>query len=238
MTYDPMEVEEYRCLTIQIQADLQRVFQTLSFIAIASAAIIGYGFTSGNPFVFLAPFLILIPGSFLMYSYTDEVIFSGAYIKTKIEDKNPGIRWESMLWKCRQMSELKCKKDNGKKGIGYMCRTANAGSKGYVMILSGFAVLYVSLFIYSYQRFDPIMVVAIVFLLSLQFWINIKHLMLCSPQGERKYMELFAQPDYREVFAPFERKEKEVCSTGTTASQQISSTAGGAPPHESTAPSR
>ena len=90
MVNSEMEVEEYKNLMQRIDDNMKNIFNILNFITVSSAALIGYGFASNNQLVFLTPFLILIPGSYLIFSNMSNVLYSGAYIKYKVEPINPG----------------------------------------------------------------------------------------------------------------------------------------------------
>jgi hypothetical protein len=84
---------------------LKNVFSMASFISLASAALMGYGFTSNQPYVFLAPFLVLIPGSFLVKESMSNLIYMGAYISHKIESGEKGIRFSTYYHENRKMRE-------------------------------------------------------------------------------------------------------------------------------------
>lgn len=104
-----MAIEEYKNLMQRINDDMKNVINILNFITAGSAALIGYGFNSNNPFVFLTPFLILIPGSYLIFANMSDVLYSGAYITYKIESINPGIEYETYYLKFRKLRENKKK---------------------------------------------------------------------------------------------------------------------------------
>jgi hypothetical protein len=186
--------EEYKNLMNRLHDDLKSISTILSFIGVTSAAIVGWGFTSNNPIVFLAPFLILIPCSYLILSNMQEVLFMGAYISLNIEPNNQNIKWERFFYEFRKLREEKVRK-KGTRFLFY--KYAPSDSRAYFFILTGYNILYVGLFFASANNVNLSVYIIAIFLAVIQFLINIQILKVFTSENEGKYYKFFKEINER-----------------------------------------
>jgi hypothetical protein len=98
-----IKVEEYKSLRTSIDMHLKHILQILAFMVAATSALLGYGFSSKEAFVFLTPLLIILSCTYLIRTQMEEVLRKGAYIMIKCEQNYIG--WESTLYELRQSPE-------------------------------------------------------------------------------------------------------------------------------------
>jgi hypothetical protein len=97
------KVEEYKSLRSSIDMHLKLILEILAFMIAATSALLGYGFSSGVPLVFLTPLPIILSYAYLVRTQMEEVLKKGAYILIKYGQNHIG--WESTLYELRKSSK-------------------------------------------------------------------------------------------------------------------------------------
>ena len=100
MSQMDIKVEEYKSLRSSIDVHLKLILEILAFMVAATSALLGYGFSSGVPLVFLTPLPIILSCAYLIRTQMEEVLGKGAYIMIKYEQDHIG--WESTLYELRR----------------------------------------------------------------------------------------------------------------------------------------
>lgn len=100
MSQRDIEVEEYKLLHSSIDMHMKLIPEILAFMVAATGALLGYGFSSGVPLVFLTPLPIILSCAYLIRTQMEEVLGKGAYIMIKYEQDHIG--WESTLYELRR----------------------------------------------------------------------------------------------------------------------------------------
>lgn len=90
-------IEEYKQLKSEIM-DWSRVRnQFISITLTASAALFAYGFSTKNPYIFLAPLLIQVPCLFICLAERSAILTISGYIQHVIEHQIPTLNWETLI---------------------------------------------------------------------------------------------------------------------------------------------
>lgn len=100
MSQMDIKVEEYKSLRSSIDVHLKHILEILAFMVAATSALLGYGFSSGVPLVFLTPLPIILSCAYLIRTQMEEVLGKGSYIMIKYEQDHIG--WESTLYELRR----------------------------------------------------------------------------------------------------------------------------------------
>ncbi len=187
MSENEMEAAEYRYIMSRLQDDVKTLFQIISFLTLSSGVLIGLGVNSKEPFIFLTPFLILIPGTLLMLSNMNEILYMGAYIKHRFESKYSGIRWETYYYIYRDMRERNAN------GLNFYKRWAS-DARGYFFIINCLSLLSVGLFIF-YRNFEIYSIIFGVFCFSFELIYSVKMLSVYTTSQEEVYLTLFKKID-------------------------------------------
>jgi len=112
MNPEDLEIEEYRSLRNSIDMHMKLIPEIFTIMVAATTALLGYGISSKSAEVFLLPLLIIWPCAVLILAQMSEVMFKGAYLKKRYEQRFLG--WESTLFRYRQLREKKQKPLFGK----------------------------------------------------------------------------------------------------------------------------
>lgn len=100
MSQRDIKAEEYKSLRSSVDMHMKLIPQIIAFMVAATSALLGYGFSSGVPWVFLTPLLIILSCAYLIQTQMGEVLRKGAYIMIKYELDYIG--WESTLYTLRR----------------------------------------------------------------------------------------------------------------------------------------
>jgi len=93
---------EYEVLYDEIRSNSQICASVFTISMTVTAALIGYGLSSVEAGVFLAPFAMLIPSLYLISSQFESTIKNATYIAVIIESKADSVNWEGDWLALRQ----------------------------------------------------------------------------------------------------------------------------------------
>ena len=182
MSQKDIEVEEYKSLRSSIDMHLKLIPEILAFMVAATSALLGYGFSTKNAFVFLTPLLVILPCAYLIQSQMNEVLRKGAYIMKQYEQEDQ--LWESTLYKYRQ------EREKGKKSI---LRKAAGDSLAIVSIIDSLAFLCLSGFVYLYFGLKNLLVLvvlgSIVIFVVILIFLNIRILEAYTSEKEKDFLD-------------------------------------------------
>ena len=184
MSQKDIEVEEYKSLRSSIDMHLKLIPEILAFMVAATSALLGYGFSTKNAFVFLTPLLVILPCAYLIQSQMKEVLRKGAYIMKQYEQEDQ--LWESTLYKYRQTREKGKKSFLGK---------AAGDSLAIIFIIDSLSFLCFLGFIYLYFGLKNLVVLAvlggIVILVVILIFLNIRILEAYTSEKEKDFLDDF-----------------------------------------------
>jgi len=148
---------EYQTLREEIRNDVDRQFNMVSFALTVTAALIGYGLTSGNALVFLVPLLMLALTLILLVRNIYSILRIASYIRLFIELEEKDLKWETYIRQFRTTAERSRK---------YSIHVRyTLPSYGLVLLVTGWICIVLSLFYAKdYQLVVPI-VIAVLWLL-------------------------------------------------------------------------
>lgn len=95
------ELKEYETLRDEILFYLRTVARLLMFSVVAVGAIFGYGLQAKNGYVFLIGPLVVMACLRQSISYFTSVVRIATYIRCVLEDRVPGLNWETAMFKIR-----------------------------------------------------------------------------------------------------------------------------------------
>lgn len=87
---------EYEALRAEILLSLQTVKNYRTFLYSAVAALLAFAFEKENPFMFLIPFVVIIPLHLLSMHQIDSALRIGSYIYVFLENGEE-VHWETRL---------------------------------------------------------------------------------------------------------------------------------------------
>ncbi len=104
------KIEEYRQLYREIHSNSDKIAFALGVIYSGTSGIITYGlnnYKESSEFMFLSPFLLIIPLTFFINSQINSTVRIAAYLKVFHEDRDSGIYWEHRLGIFKSPEKLK-----------------------------------------------------------------------------------------------------------------------------------
>jgi hypothetical protein len=167
MEPDDFEIEEYRSLRNSIDMHMKLIPEIFTIMIAASSALLGVGFKYQLFLLFLLPVLTILAFSSLILAQMNEIMFKGAYIKRRYEEKIFGL--ESTLFTLRGI--------NGKEKK-VLARAAE-DAQAFVLIIdilliicfSGFSLFLNLDFILSIIGANQVLLLYIIIVFLLFIWI-------------------------------------------------------------------
>ena len=94
---------EYNALREEINNTDNHQQTMFMFTFTAVGAIASFALQQGDPLIVLFAFVMLLPATAIIHSYTVRLIRISAYIKVCLESEIEGLNWESRLseWRCK-----------------------------------------------------------------------------------------------------------------------------------------
>lgn len=87
---------EYEALREEIILSLQTIKDYRNILYSAVAALLAFAFDNGNSFIFLVPFVVIIPLHILSMHQVDSMLRIGAYIYVFLEEGEE-VHWETRI---------------------------------------------------------------------------------------------------------------------------------------------
>lgn len=97
------QIEEYRSLRTEILEVSGRQLTILTVTFTATAALIGIGIQSQQPFVVLASLIALTFAGIEMVSHAYSIMRIASYIRSRIESEIPELNWETSMHDLRKL---------------------------------------------------------------------------------------------------------------------------------------
>ncbi len=98
---------EYEALRDEILQRQKIVNELLTYSIISTGALLGYGFTVQQGYIFLVSFAILIPLSYAVKKESDTILVIATYIYAVIERRELGFSWETFRYRLRKVESQK-----------------------------------------------------------------------------------------------------------------------------------
>ncbi len=176
--------KEYNTLRAEILQNSNGQFSMVSFAITVTVALIGYGFTNNNSFIFLAPLLVLALVLIHLIRNIYSMLRIASYIRMFIECEADGLKWETYMHRFRA-------KTSNQKQFSHIQHTLP--SYELLLFITGWICILLSLlYAKEYQLIVPIVVGILWFL----FWILIRRWIRYEISGQ---MERDFDAIWREV---------------------------------------
>lgn len=92
------KIDEYNSLRTEIQVTSQINASITWSVILASGAILAMGSGQANPYVCLAPLLLIVPGMLTVATNDSGIWRIGSYISVFHENHDSGLKWETRNW--------------------------------------------------------------------------------------------------------------------------------------------
>lgn len=181
---------EYNALREEVKTNSEITANIFTFSMTATAAILGYGFTSSLWPVFLAPLVLILPSLWYVSSQLTSTIRIAAYIKTFIEPQLQGLNWETRLHSQRSQ-QASSKLPEAKYTLSI---TGIYGSASILCMVLSF------LYLDKQDRVElVIFIIAVVFILFPLLYITSYIRRVFKPDAFQKYCEFWLESTKQEI---------------------------------------
>ena len=163
---------EYNTLRAEILQNANRQFSMVGFAFTVTAALIGYGLTSKNAFIFLVPLPVLALVLIHLIRNIYSIMRISSYIRTFIEREEKDLKWETYI--CRFRTEERSQKQPSQ--IRH-----TLPSFELVLFVAGWLCIILSLLYAQGYQYLAAIAVAI---LWLSFWVIIRRWIRYETSGQ------------------------------------------------------